>query len=85
MSTATEKRRMRNAYACKVTRVGHGTVRFVVYGDSPSGRAVQFEIETLFHNFPCLAGSFKDAWVIEREERLGQIQRINAALPKDKE
>lgn len=75
-----EKRRLAKTYCVEVER-REGKARFVITGDTPTGRRSEFTIDAHFYQMTCLVRQFQKAWADERKSRMEEIGRIDASLP----
>lgn len=82
MSGGIEKRHVADAYCVEVSNAGAGKVRFLVRGETTTGRMVEIKIDTPWHRWPCVANKFAQAWTNERASRVSELNRIDKALPQ---
>ena len=85
MSAKVEKRRMTSCWLINADRnnAPAGKVQITVGGATAKGNPAEFIFDMAFHQWICVTRQFSEAWKVERESRLAEIERINAALPKE--
>ena len=85
MSTRVDKRHLKECYRITADRnpAPDKKVRMTVDGRTPGGKDAQFIFDMSFSQWCCVVREFTREWKTEREQRIAEISRINAALPQD--
>jgi len=77
---------MRRVYRAEIKAISSGDsmlAQFQIEGEAPNGGAIVFKIDARFSQWTCLAKSFRAAWQTERANRMQEIDRIDAMIPKE--
>jgi hypothetical protein len=85
MSAKIERRKMAACWRINADRntAPPNKVTITVAGAAPRGNAAEFIFDMSFGQWACVVREFSREWKAERESRLAEIARIDAAIPKE--
>lgn len=79
---SVEKRRMARCYNTKASTADH-QLRIEFSGENKNGNQLAFTADMPFYFIPYLITELSKVWKQERGYRTSEIERIDAALPKE--